>query len=390
MPQRAGRFFGYHRMSAEPSATESEVLLFEHSPYRNLDAIVQHDSRTVYFYLNEPPGEDPAAPRRFGTRACWVRNLVPGPLVVNPEAVPTGTPPLLPRTHTRSREAQPLPSPESLEIVWFEEGNGAALVQRQADGSRLTLAVIPPWSGRDGFHGYAAGCGIEHDLCWPLPEHPALQRRIDRAREFWLSFADADPFPARQTEVLASYRAALLDPDDPVEEAYFSIDGGRFPPRGLVQFSNHEHHWLLTVGMSLCPQPTVELYTEHPSARRRIELGICLDRALPEPQLAALRQRLATLAAYPWNHQTWLGPGHSCRLPELGPDGAFALLVPDAEIQADARRQIVLPEYRQDATSLLWLLPLEPEQARQLEAGEVRPETLLPALRSGWFRPAEV
>ena len=58
--------------SEDGDATEQDqalqALLFETSPYGNLDAIAQHDGRVLYLYLS---GDD-----TFGTRACWVRNLV--------------------------------------------------------------------------------------------------------------------------------------------------------------------------------------------------------------------------------------------------------------------------------------------------------------------------
>jgi hypothetical protein len=54
-----------------------------------------------------------------------------------------GSPPLLPRRYCKHPEGAALPAAEDLEIVWFEEGNGAALLER---GEPLT--VIPPWAGQ--------------------------------------------------------------------------------------------------------------------------------------------------------------------------------------------------------------------------------------------------
>ena len=126
-------------------------LLFETSPYGNLDAIVEHDTRAVYLYLSSQGRAD----SKFGTRACWVRNLVPGPYVINEDEMKQGIPPVLPRTHCKYSDSRPVPDAERLQIVWFEEGNGIALVETSETGEQTTLAVIPPWSGLDGFHGYA-------------------------------------------------------------------------------------------------------------------------------------------------------------------------------------------------------------------------------------------
>ena len=97
-------------MNNEPDANTEQLngLLFETSPYGNIDAIVQHDGRAVYFYLN---GVEP-----FGTRACWVRNLQAGPLVLNEDEMQQGLPPMLPKTHCRNAAAQPIPVAEYLEI----------------------------------------------------------------------------------------------------------------------------------------------------------------------------------------------------------------------------------------------------------------------------------
>ena len=137
-------------------------LLFESSPYGNVDAIIQHDDRTVYFYLN---GEE-----AFGTRAVWVRNLAEAPYVINQDEMQDGLPPMMPRTHCRSPKGLPIPKAECLKIVWLEEGSGAALF----DDDEL-IAVIPPWSGIDGFHGYSFECTAESPIAWPLPDHDQLR-----------------------------------------------------------------------------------------------------------------------------------------------------------------------------------------------------------------------
>jgi len=72
---------------------ETNSILFQTSPYGNLDAIVEHDGRAVYFYLSAGQRPD----NRFGMRACWVRNLELGPHVINQEDMEAGIAPMLPR-----------------------------------------------------------------------------------------------------------------------------------------------------------------------------------------------------------------------------------------------------------------------------------------------------
>ena len=369
------------------SPTEPHAILFETSPFGNIDAIVQHDGRVVYFYLN---GHAIDGQNRFGTRAVWVQNLIEAPYVLDEDEARSGIAPMLPRTCSKQTKPQPMLDADQLEIVWFEEGNGAALRKKATDNSQPeTLAVLPPWSGLEDFHGYAAGCIAESPLCWPMPDNPKLQQRIDAAAEFWKACGSDDhPFASLQPKILAAYdqafgsseEAKVSEPDDtqPSGSHYFSIDGGKFPPRGLAQYKSTGV--IATVGLSLCAQPAVELFMDDPTNYRRIELAIRLTPAqMSDSELvdSAARQ-LSSLAAYPWRNLTWLGPGHTCGLSGIQTDSQFALLVPDVQFSnATSQATVTLPTFRGDAVNLLWLVPITAEQQKQLEAGELTADQIL-------------
>jgi hypothetical protein len=390
---------------------DPEVLLFEHSPFRNLDAIVQHDGKTVYFYLSEPQSEasqsEASQPQRipvFGTRACWVRNLDKGPMVLDQTQMQQGISPMLPRTECVHREAQPIPDPDRLQIVWFEEGNGAALIETSnvPNATPKTLAVIPPWSGLEGFHGYSAECVVENQICWPMPDNPNLHQRIQRAETFWSQWnSDNNPFNDLQPKILAAYDERFLTtPNDDSNRQYFAIDGGAFPPRGLAQYTyqpashdpanpNQAEVILATVGMSICPQPAVEIFNDDPSAHRRIELAIRVpaDRFNQgdDFSIELLSQRLSGLASYPWNKFTWLGPGHTCGLLGAEPGCHAVLLVHDHQLSRPRASQtdnadpqpVAMPSFREDPINLLWLIPITPEQQQQLESDKITVEQIL-------------
>jgi len=263
-------------MPADPT----ENLLFETSPFGTLDGIVEHDGRAVYFYINERQtgerqADDSASGQtgQFGMRACWVRNLDRGPLVLNKAHMNQGMAPMMPRNDCVDSELHSLPDPDSLSIVWFEEGNGAALLEFDSQSQQqTTIAVIPPWSGVDGFFGYASNCAHESPLAWPMPENKSLQLRIERASEFWSSFTkDSSPFLLLQRELIEAYDNCFGKEN---QKQYYAIDGGKFPPRGLIRYETKSKTVLLTVGMALCPQPSVELSIESPSELRRIEITI--------------------------------------------------------------------------------------------------------------------
>ena len=378
--------------AAENSSSDPVTMLFQPSPLGNLDAIVQHDGRTVYFYLNENPAAISGKPK-FGTRACWVQNLTTGPLVFDQAEMQQGLPLLLPRTHTLDRDGTALPDADRLAVVWFEEGNGAALVlQNDQRQTEKVLAVIPPWSGQEDFHGYAAECAVENEVCWPMPTHEALTKRISQADAFWKGFQhENNPYSLLQQSQLQTYRKRFLAADGDVNrdendvsakvsgESYFSIDGGKFPPRGLVQYDLADSIVIASVGMSLLPQPMVELATDQPSRFRRVELAVRLPKQAvdaDETKLTNARNNVSRLAAYPWRNFSWLGAGHTCNFTAVRDGCDNALLVQDSFVRPEGIQP--LEDFRDDPVNLLWLLPVNQEQQQTLLQQPMSRESLMP------------
>lgn len=327
------------------TADQTENLLFETSPFGTLDGIVEHDGRVVYFYLNER-SDDSGQPGRFGTRACWVRNLERGPLVLSKMDMEQGLAPMMPRNDCVDSELHQLPAAESLSIVWFEEGNGAALRELDSEtGQQRTIAMIPPWSGVDGFFGYASNCAHESPLAWPMPDSKSLQLRIDRAAEFWNSFTkQSSPFVPLQGELIEVYDNCFGKQN---QKQYYAIDGGKFPPRGLVRYETESETVLLTVGMSLCSQPAVELAVENPSEFRRIEIGVKIPHVesnINEALVDSAMRSISSYAAYPWRNHAWLGHGHTI---DWSATNGKATLVKD--------ESITLPTFRNDPIHLIFV-----------------------------------
>lgn len=321
--------------------TEPKVIIFERSPYGNLDAIVEHDGRAIYFYLSN---------KELGTKACWLGNLIVGPMVINENEMKQGIPPVLPRIHCNHPEGREIPTEEDLEIVWFEEGNGAAVRE-----SGKILGIIPPWSGVDGFHGYARDCLAETSVAWPMPDTQSMERRVNLADSFWKSLA-SNPFSELQKSLLEIYEGRWGK-----EQKYWSIDGDQFPPKGLVQLENDGTTTFATVGMSLVPQPGVEMYVENPSLHRRVELGFQIDSTqLSDSLVGKIGQQMSGLAQMPWRNLTWLGHRHTCELNlETLPDSMFALCWVD---EKDGK----ISHFRDDPVNLLWLIPINEKEMESL------------------------
>ena len=379
---------------------ETHSIVFETSPYGNLDAIVEHDGQSVYFYLS---GGRTDQQNRFGMRACWVRNLEKGPHVINSDQMQAGVAPMLPRYDCVDADLHRLPTDQTLEIVWLEEGNGAALYERVPENelkdsdsktdpdmaARQLLAVIPPWSGIDGFHGYAANCVNQTQVCWPLPDNALLIQRLENAKAFWDAWAsettDANgkvsstsPFALAQPKILANYRQRFNTTEE--DEKYFAIDGGDFPLRGLVHYQtdgpNRGLDILATVGMSVCPQPAVEMFVDQPAQFRRIELALLMNRTGDPSVLKDVMQQISGLSGYPWQHFTWLRSGHTVAF-SCGQFTA-ALLVEDVQGSRIADVEAVpLDTFREDPVNLLWMLPITADQLTGLENGTITADQIV-------------
>lgn len=380
---------------------EIHSIIFETSPYGNVDAIVEHDSRAVYFYLNESPASRERC-GRFGMRACWVRNLEKGPHVINVDEMKAGIATMLPRHDCIEPELHRLPTDETLKIVWLEEGTGAALVEISLeDQSENIIAIIPPWSGVDGFHGYASNCANPTDVCWPMPDNPLMTKRVQNAKQFWESWqqtpssevssseaSSSVPTEMQSTKAQTPWEVQLpliIESHDqrfaatPQMRIETEVPGQHFPLAKILQYRTPLHDVLVTAGLSIFPQPAVEMFVENPSELRRIEIAVLIDRAdgsaeisdaAPEPLSPEIVNQLAGLALYPWQNFTWLGPGHSCQFST--PAGDIGVLLTDSQAsEITGLKPSKLSNFRDDEVNLLWLRTIAKSDYDRLAAGSL-------------------
>ncbi|MCA9795522.1 MAG: suppressor of fused domain protein, partial [Candidatus Eremiobacteraeota bacterium] len=187
--------------------------------------------------------------------------------------------------------------------------------------------------------------------CWPLPEGEDLLERIERAREFWASWHQPPGkmfWPGYQDSLLRAYQSLGT------QVSYHSMDGGGWPPMGVVQLTNPQGVTVLaTVGMSVRPMPGVEMALEDPAGQRRVELAIGLRAGQVEPVL----RYLSGLARYPWGLMTWFGQGHTVPCDAL--PGKTAVLL------SKAGPDIAMPGFRGDPINLLWLVGITEAQRNQ-------------------------
>jgi len=346
---------------------EDGLLYSEVSPNGNVEAYVEQDERVACFYLQGAPET------QFGLRACWVRNLQPAPEALNVADMRAGRAPLLPLQFCRHPAGAPPLSPsDDVRVVWFEEGDAAALLAGQD-----VLAVIPSWSGQGGFDGYARDCIGESPLCWELgtPQETVLHERIARADEFWASWeADPTPWPMLQQRLCDALQQHLGP-----EDKYYAIDGGEWPPKAMLRIPRPNGTAFVTAGVSIRPQPRVELFTDEPQKLRRIELGIGLGAEIAESVCRAVMGYLSAQTNFPWDLFTWLGPYHTLPCDAFaagGADSAFTsvILLPDPM----GVPRVTLPTYRGDTVNLLWMAPITKAERKFAmdEGGEALAERL--------------
>jgi len=314
-----------------------EILLDEASPNGNLGALVEQDERCAYLYLQGPPES------QFGVRSCWVRNLVAAPADFDRTAMERGEAPMMPARFCAHPSGAPPLDAAKVRLVWLEEGDAVAL--KEGDD---VLAVIPGWSGTGRFNGYARDCNAESPLAWPLKSDSSLLSRLNRAEEWWASWDEKDPWPPRRAALLAALESALGPPG-----ATFAIGDGAWPPRALAEFPRPGAVVLVTMGMSLRPQPRS---AEEASAPRRIELALAMDRAWFDRAPDAIRRWVSVMTQRPWERFSWLGHGHTVPCKDVFP------IAPTGErFNAAALREgppgapaVALPAFRGDAVHLLW------------------------------------
>jgi len=327
--------------SNDKQVREEPIVFAElRSPNCPITAIVEQDNQVAYFYLW---GDEDV---EFGTKSCWIRNLGEAPNETNLKQMEAGFPPMLTKSFCKFPAGQSPLKMEDLEIVWFEEGDGAALLEKDE-----IIAIIPSWAGVEGFPGYARDCSADSAICWELTPTNILYNRVKRAKEYWsLWDNEISPFQILQPELLRIYEETLG-----TSEKYYAIDGNEWPPRGLFLKSGESKDVFVTVGLSLLPMPVVEMYSENPDEINRIELGFILNTGLPQSTLNTIGSWISGQAAIPWKNISWLGIGHTITFKILENTKITAvILVKDLAVLP----KLELAAYRTSNVNVLWMIPI--------------------------------
>jgi Suppressor of fused protein (SUFU) len=274
-------------------AQQPRMLLESENPYESRRLTVEFDGVTTAAYLHDETST---------LAATWVANHVAAPASPDPGRIEAGQAPIMPAAHTKLPEGRPPIEAGALEALWFEEGDGVAVLE-----NGKLLAVIPGWSdARRGMPGYSRDILGQTPFGWSLDDAmEGLGPRVDRARAYWLWRSDERSWGVFQQAVLGHLER--LGPGG----HYWDASMGKQPLAGISERppdENRPYTVLSTVGMSCQRMPVVERLVQDPGSHARIELAMATT--MPPAQAARV---FLWLAPYPWRAVTWFGPGHSVR-----------------------------------------------------------------------------
>lgn len=278
----------------------ARVLLDEYSPYHSRRIVVECDSRTTAAYLMDARGRIRVP--------VWLANHDVAPETGDPSSgLYRGEAPLMPAAHTRHPQGRAPFAPGALRAVWFEEGDGVALLESGADGDSL-LAVVPGWAEADsGIPGYAREAIGRSPYAWALdPVRAQLWPRVVHAEAYW-NWRDAPNAWRSVQRTVFNHLSRTVGPPG----HYWDVSDGHAPLLRVTERPPTEERpytVLSTVGMCGQRMPTLDRYMADTSEYARVELAL----ATTMPAHVAARI-FRWIGAFPWRAVTWFGPGHSVK-----------------------------------------------------------------------------
>lgn len=339
-----GMFDKLKKKSEKP--VKPKVLAESNSPICDINAFVEQDENTIYFYLylfahSEQPKVKP----------CFVCNVKGKENAISYQdwlKANQGKPPMMPYEYvSHSTEGMTLEE-EQLEIVWTLEGSGAGLFYKDE-----LIAFIPEWANDEcnGFSKYVVG--NELSLAWEMTEAAEnFNAQMAAARIFWEKVF-GDYWKEFQQEHLKAIENYIGKTDK-----YYAIDGGNWPPMALTTGEKDGVLYGITLGVSAFRQPTVEMfYQERTKDFARMEVGFACQKQM-EPIFMTVLQAISGGATMPWRQITSIGHGHTLKLKDGGEFAALLLL------NANLLQGNCMPKYGAafgERVNLLWAVPITAE-----------------------------
>ena len=352
------------RGSAAGRGPAARVVRTEESPYGSRRLVVETDGVVSAAYLRDS--------RDAVVGAVWITNHVAAPATVDQARLDEGQAPLLPASHVRHPEGRPPLRADALEVVWFEEGDGVAVLEEGEP-----LFVIPGWSDMSrGIPGYSRDAIGQSPFAFPLDDEiEEFGPRIARARDHWKVCGAEGSWADFQQSVLGHLLQRLGPGGHYWHDVGRQLPGakpGVLPTVGVTERpaqGDREFTVLSTVGMSRQRMPTVELYEDDVSPYSRIELAVATT--LPSQRAGSI---FPWLAQYPWRAVTWFAPGdvvkwyHEAHTFPLNTGAAswegVLLLDEPSRLAGPVAPSLAGLSTEGDPVRWLWLVPITDEEHR--------------------------
>jgi hypothetical protein len=368
------------QFGSSPQDGPPQILVNQTNPYGSVRLVVAWDGATTTAYLLD----EPAGSLRT---ALWLANHVPAPPVFSGEDMTTAHAPLMPASSTVHPHGRDPVDPAALRVIWFEEGDGLALVE-----GAEALAVIPGWvDPAAGFPGFSRDAVGRTRLGWEFGSAiEALAARVRLADKYWTWRSTKDAWSGYQQTMLRRLTERLG-----TGTRYWAADGGRMPSLGVSEHCTEgaDLRVVSTVGMSCQRMPQVERDVQDASRVARIELAMATphpdttaEAAVESPATplagsgaGAAPQLLAWLGQFPWRELAWLDHGHTVAWTgtapfPMGPEYVGVLLLDDPTLLGGPEPPSLGGiEVEDDTVRWLWLVPLTAQEFKTVEELGVDP-----------------
>ncbi|WP_283134240.1 suppressor of fused domain protein [Rhizohabitans arisaemae] len=363
----------FRKSGSTPDGTN--VILTDTNPYGSRRLVVESDHISSVAYLCDPQG--------VVKGAVWLANHQAAPPAIDLGRLNDGLSPVMPRSCTSHPLGSPPIDPDTLDVVWFEEGDGVVLYEQGT-----ILAVIPGWADMTrGIPGFSLHTIGETPFAWSLRDAlGGLDRRISGAKAYWEWRRGSGAWETFQ-QFIMGHLSSRLGPGG----RYWDASDDRVPTIGITERpprQDRDYTLLSTVGMSCQRMPSIEQYVERSGEFARVELAMATR---GDGRQAA--RLFPWLAQYPWHSVTWLGHGHIARwyhdpatFPLGPPWSAVLLLSDDGTLPGGKAPDLSGFTFGGDVVRWLWLLPIS-EAERRLAAERGYPALVkhLTAQGRGWL-----
>jgi hypothetical protein len=216
------------------------TLLESLSPYGSRRVTVEYDGLTTAAYLHDGS---------CAISATWIANHRPAPQTTDQARLDAGRAPLMPAARTKHPEGRPPLQASALEALWFEEGDGVAILE-----NGRPLAVIAGWSDMDrGMPGYSADVIGQTPFGWSLGDAlEGLAPRLERSRAYWRWRQSPSGWSQFQ-QALLGHLQPRLGPGG----HYWDASAGNQPVIGVTErpASSHRPYAILSAGHHAAQRP---------------------------------------------------------------------------------------------------------------------------------------